>query len=466
MEEEGNARAGAHVVGYGEGNGFSNGSEATWHPDDASAASVAALIFGEDVDSYAPAASIRDTAAAAHLHDGAAAAGDGHVRGSAASHQPAMATCRASADGDSTEARTTLTMMDAPRRGGRARSSTAHTRPGGAGPHGRSGKGANSRPSAESTLAHCMQSCSCSTPHWQALGELPYEASEAPRGSIRCGGESPGAKGRSCVTGGQRSAGRGWEVVRAAVRNLKAAQLRAASASSARAAALATGQPLPDELNEAHGVGGAMLASAHANSSGRQEGRSSRQSMHAIALAARRQHLSRRGALLKVAGLPPSQAKEALMALMAARGVPSRLALVQLGHQGRPAGEAYVLVEKVRDARRIVGQHPQRATDHQAASKPATGACSSSGGTSGGTARGTALVVVTLSTAEDLQSERQEFLCVQRAAEDGASSCASTRAGPMCLAETLHEGARVTGSMAAAIVSELLFGAPGLALED
>ena len=67
-------------------------------------------------------------------------------------------------------------------------------------------------------------------------------------------------------------------------------------------------------------------------------------------------------------------------------------------------------------------------------------------------------VAVALSSAEQVRSCRQEFLCVQRSEAKNDADGATGRSAPqpVGLAQTLHEGARVTESMAAAAASELL----------
>ena len=69
-----------------------------------------------------------------------------------------------------------------------------------------------------------------------------------------------------------------------------------------------------------------------------------------------------------------------------------------------------------------------------------------------------------MSAADELSQSRHEYLCVQdeRRADDSASTASGLREGraaaakPLGLAETLYEGARVTGLMAAAAIDEIL----------
>jgi hypothetical protein len=140
-----------------------------------------------------------------------------------------------------------------------------------------------------------------------------------------------------------------------------------------------------------------------------------------------------RGALVRMTGLPVSHAQQTMLRL--ARGVPYRLALLQLGANGRPAGGAYLCVSRVRDARSLVGSH-QLAGARQ--------------------------LQVALATPADVRAGRQEYVCVLGARADSALGLSGRRGAddaasrPLGLAETLHEGARVTASMAAAAVEELL----------
>jgi len=170
----------------------------------------------------------------------------------------------------------------------------------------------------------------------------------------------------------------------------------------------------------------------------------------------------RRGAVLHVSGLPPTFAKEALLRLLEARSVPSRLALISLSTDGKsPSGEGYVCIDKVREARRLVGQHHHRHLERAAVG------------------RAPSPLVVTMSSAEKMRAYRQEFLVVHKqetetqggreasgrpvalglAPGSPVKSSQVGRSVALGLAQTLHQGARVTGSMAAAVFAELL-GAP------
>ena len=109
----------------------------------------------------------------------------------------------------------------------------------------------------------------------------------------------------------------------------------------------------------------------------------------------------------------------------------------------------------MRDARRLVGAH---------ALKTVLGTVVGSLGPHHG-APTTAPITATFATADELQTAGAELFCVQRPPADERMSVVTgvpTKALPrealpcLSLAETLSEGSHVTGSMAAAIVLELL----------
>ena len=180
-----------------------------------------------------------------------------------------------------------------------------------------------------------------------------------------------------------------------------------------------------------------------------------------------------RGALLHVSGLPTATAKDTLLQLLVARGVggasvPCRLALLQLGPHGKPAGTAYTCIRRLRDAHSLVGVHQV---------KGAQGAnCN--------------ITVAFANTADVQAAPHAEFVVAYRTVDDGllltgatgrpSSAGRPTSAGAarrasgsaedaspaklpqrdssvqLSLIETMHEGARVTSSMAAAALEELL----------
>ena len=116
----------------------------------------------------------------------------------------------------------------------------------------------------------------------------------------------------------------------------------------------------------------------------------------------------------------------------------------------------------MRDARRLVGAHALKTV--LGAVVGSLGAVVGSLGPHHG-APTTAPITATFATAEELQTAGAELFCVQRPPADervsvvtGAPTKALPREALPCLslAETLSEGSHVTGSMAAAIVLELL----------
>ena len=56
----------------------------------------------------------------------------------------------------------------------------------------------------------------------------------------------------------------------------------------------------------------------------------------------------RRGALLRLRGLPHSLAREAVLQLLSTRGIPPSMTLLSLSVDGIPNGDAWVCVERVR----------------------------------------------------------------------------------------------------------------------
>jgi hypothetical protein len=56
----------------------------------------------------------------------------------------------------------------------------------------------------------------------------------------------------------------------------------------------------------------------------------------------------RRGALLRIRGLPLGMATEAVLQLLSTRGVPPSMTLLSLSADGTPNGDAWVCVERVR----------------------------------------------------------------------------------------------------------------------
>ena len=181
---------------------------------------------------------------------------------------------------------------------------------------------------------------------------------------------------------------------------------------------------------------------------------------------------------------------------MASRGVPCRLALLQLsGQSGRPTGTAYAYVTSSRDAMRILGSHtpptPTAGTSFSSSSSGGGGgggsAIMGSGGVRSHLSQPPTVHIVTRSLGA-LRSERSEYLCVHNNEEaeplasfrsgrrgSGAGGGESTRlattsstssssaheGGPppkplLSLVETMHEGARVTGPMAAAALEDLV----------
>jgi hypothetical protein len=214
--------------------------------------------------------------------------------------------------------------------------------------------------------------------------------------------------------------------------------------------------PHPGTLAAAAGAGGGAAGGGAAPDGNPachpSQGPLSRPSSAAGFGGALRQHARlTRGALLRVSGLPPVHAREALLQLLASRGVPCRLALLELSQQGRPGGGAYVFVPRHAHAHSIVGVHHHRGLSQMQLGMRTSGQ-----------------VTVSLSGAGELRAERHDFLCVRKADESPSpakkepSGARGVKGGtaeaerPLRLFETLHEGARVTGSMAGATVEELL----------
>jgi hypothetical protein len=178
-----------------------------------------------------------------------------------------------------------------------------------------------------------------------------------------------------------------------------------------------------------------------------------------------------RGALLHVSGLPAAHARDALLAVLAAKGVggvavPCRLALVQLGATGtggKPTGHAYVCIRRVRDAHSWVGTHrlDRSVTGGGAGGGGPGGGGPGGGGPGGGGPGGGPLnITIALSSPANFAAERQcDYVCVQRTADDEmllSGSHGGAVRNELSLVETMHEGARVTSSMAAAALEELL----------
>lgn len=148
----------------------------------------------------------------------------------------------------------------------------------------------------------------------------------------------------------------------------------------------------------------------------------------------------RSGAVVHVSGLPASSAREDVLALT--KGVACRLALLQLAPNGRPSGAAYVCVARMRDAQRFLGAHQSA---------------------------GARQLNVSQATPADVRGNTHGFLCVLGGKDDDAATqlglVSPHRKGTgdaslLGLAATMHDGVRVTGSMAAAALEELLgFGA-------
>ena len=132
-------------------------------------------------------------------------------------------------------------------------------------------------------------------------------------------------------------------------------------------------------------------------------------------------------------GLPKGHAHEVLLGIFAKRNVSCSLVLVQINNHGAATGKVFAHVAKLRDARGMVGIH----YFHHAP----------------GRAKKSGQARMVVSAPLELCVEDHEYLCVKVKRNDEGVLSSSRQ---LTLADTMGDGARITGSMAAAAVDELL----------